>query len=274
MSTDARTGPAPLAPNAGEVAACCSDLYSRPAARWLLGESLHPGGLALTRRVAELANVGAGTRLLDVGSGRGASAVSLAESLGCEVVGLTLEETGVEAGRALAEERGVAERVRFVQDDVQSAVLGDGKYDAALMECVLSILPDKRSSLARISAALRQGGRLAVTDVSVNGPIPPEYLGVLSVAGCVGDARPLDEYVALVRETGLRVLQAEDLPATASDTVLDVKGKLMLAELGSRLGKLPIDASLISRGKELIAGVQRLIDEGTLSYCMLIAEKP
>ena len=51
------------------LAACCVDVYSHPIARWLFGDSFHPGGLALTQRVARLAGVGPGPRVLDLGSG-------------------------------------------------------------------------------------------------------------------------------------------------------------------------------------------------------------
>lgn len=173
MSTDA---PQRKPLTALDVAACCSDIYSHPAARWLMGDSFHPGGLALTERVAALAGITPSARVLDAGSGRGTSAAHLAETIGCHVVGLTLEEAGVEAGRALAEAHGVADRVRFIRADVQTAALEPASFDAALLECVLSILPDKPASLERIADALKPGARLGLTDVTVSGAIPRSTL--------------------------------------------------------------------------------------------------
>ncbi len=51
------------------VAACCTALYSHPLASWLLGESLHPGGLALTDVLADIAGIGIDSRVLDAGCG-------------------------------------------------------------------------------------------------------------------------------------------------------------------------------------------------------------
>jgi len=77
-----------------DLAACCVASYDYPATRWVLGDSWHPGGLPLTTRLAEAAGVGPGSLVLDAGSGRGATPVHLAKTIGCRVVGLTLEPGG------------------------------------------------------------------------------------------------------------------------------------------------------------------------------------
>ena len=43
----------PLPTAAGDVKACCAELYESDAARWLLGDELHPGGELSTLRLAE-----------------------------------------------------------------------------------------------------------------------------------------------------------------------------------------------------------------------------
>ena len=260
--------------NARDLAACCVDVYSHPAARWFLGDCLHPGGLSLTSRVARLAGVGPGSRVLDLGSGRGASAVHLAETLGCEVTGVTLEASGVEAGQCLATERGVDHLVQFRRGDIQEIPLGARAYDVGMMECVLSILPAKEDALSRLSAALRPGGTVVVTDVTVSGPLPEELRTILTIAGCVGDARSLDGYARLMTDAGLDVREVQDLQKTATALVRTIKGKLLMAELATKVGKLPLDPALIERAKSLLRGVQQLIDDGLLSYGLLIAVKP
>ena len=47
---------------AEEIKACCAAAYSSPAARFLLGDSFHPGGAALTSRLARALQVGPGRR--------------------------------------------------------------------------------------------------------------------------------------------------------------------------------------------------------------------
>lgn len=70
--------------------ACCAELYSHEGIRLLLGEAFHPGGLALTARVAQLLQLGPEDRVLDVAAGLGASARYLARTIGCRVEALDL----------------------------------------------------------------------------------------------------------------------------------------------------------------------------------------
>ena len=65
-----------------DIRTCCATTYGHPFASWMLGESFHPGGLELTARLARLAGIGPETAVLDAGSGRGATAVHLAQTLG------------------------------------------------------------------------------------------------------------------------------------------------------------------------------------------------
>ena len=154
----------------------------------------------------------------------------LAKSLGCHVLGVTLEESGVAAGYEAARRSGVDGLVTFRQGDLLSVDLDTGAIDVALMECVLSILPQKEAALSRLWEALRPGGRLAVTDVTVSGPVPPDLQGLLAVAGCVGDARSQEGYRVLLESQGFAVDETEDLRETVESLLKSIKGKMMMGE--------------------------------------------
>ena len=66
----------------GDPKGCCARLYESDAARWLLDGELHPGGERLTLRLAELAAIAPGERVLDVACGTGATALLLARESG------------------------------------------------------------------------------------------------------------------------------------------------------------------------------------------------
>ena len=65
-----------MTPAADQIKACCAAAYSSPAARLLLGDSLHPGGAALTARLGRALGVAPGDVVVDVACGPGASAPS------------------------------------------------------------------------------------------------------------------------------------------------------------------------------------------------------
>ncbi len=256
------------------IGACCASVYGHPMATLVMGESLHPGGLALTEKVARLAGVEAGSLVLDAGCGRGVSAIQLAKTLGCHVTGITLEENGVAAGTERVRREGLQDLVTLRREDLMTAALEPGSFDTVLMECVLSILPEKETSLARFREALRPGGSLAITDVTVNGPLPEDLQGVLAVAGCVGDARSLGGYRELLESQGFLVETTQNLRETAEALLRSIKGKALMAEIAIKLGKLAVDLSLLEEGKALLKRVQTLVEEGTISYALLIARKP
>ena len=55
--------------------ACCADLYQSELARMIMGDSMHPGGLALTNRMGRLMDIQPGDWVADLASARGNSAV-------------------------------------------------------------------------------------------------------------------------------------------------------------------------------------------------------
>ena len=156
-----------------DVNACCAVTYGHPLARALLGDSLHPGGLALTSRLAVNMGIGAASNVLDVGSGLGATPVHLAQAKGCRVTAVILEREGVEAGIDLASREGLGERVHFVEGDIMKTDVGARGFDSIVTECGMSIFMDKPAAMRRLVGLLGPGGRIGLTDVTVSGPLPP-----------------------------------------------------------------------------------------------------
>src|SRR6266536_1621198 len=91
--------------DATTVKACCASLYQQEWVRLLLGESFHPGGLALTEHLGTHLALSPGKRVLDVACGPGTSAIRLAQRFGCRVLGIDHSERLVHQ----ASERAAAE---------------------------------------------------------------------------------------------------------------------------------------------------------------------
>ena len=254
--------------------ACCSVAYGHPAVRWLLGDSFHPGGLALTTRLANAMNIGESSLVLDAGSGTGASAVHLARTTGCRVTGVTLEAEGASNGREEASRHGVEDKVAFVHGDIMEVDLPPEPYDAVVMECLLSILANKPAALARLHGLLKPGGRLGITDVTVDGPLPSKLEGLLAAVGCVGRARSIQEYGRLLADQGFTVECSENCDGAASSFLGRIDRRLRMAGLASRLRLLPVSVDAIAEGRELLSSVRELVERGVLGYGLIVARKP
>src|SRR5690349_15910765 len=92
--------------NAVEVKSCCAAVYQSEAARLLLGDSFHPGGIRLTERLGALLRLGPEQRVLDIASGPGRSAIALAQRFGCQVWGIEYSSDAVKSATETAREAG------------------------------------------------------------------------------------------------------------------------------------------------------------------------
>jgi len=115
----------------------------------------------LTERLFREAGIGAGQRILDLGSGVGDVAMLAARLAGSsgEVVGVERDPRSVARARARVAEAGLY-NVRFMQSDVDQ-IASDKPFDAAVGRFILMYLPDPVAVLNSLSQVLRPGGILA-----------------------------------------------------------------------------------------------------------------
>ena len=260
-------------PTKVDVNACCAVTYGHPLVRWLLGDSLHPGGLSLTSRLARLMGIDRSSSVLDAGSGVGASTVHLARTIGCRATGVSLEAEAVTAGYELARRHGVQDRVSFVQGDIRSVELPDAPFDYILIECVLSILAGKAAAISSLDGLLRPGGRIGMSDMTLSGPLPASLLGVLATVGCVGGALSLAEYRTIFENAGFTVEYGEECEGVASSFLRDIGEKLQIVELAWDLDGDRVGEGALPEGKRLLASVNEQVRSGVLGYGTVVAHK-
>lgn len=253
--------------SAVEAKTCCAAAYASEAARWLLGDSFHPGGAGLTSRLASALAAGPGDLVVDVGSGRGTSAIQVARETGCHVLGVELAAELVEQAQQAAREAGLAATVRFRQGDAEALPLGDHVADGVLCECSFCLFPDKETAAAELARVLRAGGRLALADIVADSQqLPAELTSLAGWVSCLGGAGPLEETATLFEEAGLRI-EALERHDEALAALLDrVEARLRLARR--------LDGDLAARGLELAAAARDALEGGALGYGVVVANRP
>jgi arsenite methyltransferase len=240
-------------------------LYESEAAQWLLDGQLHPGGDRLTLRLAELAGIGPGTRVVDVACGTGASARLLARELGADVVGVDLGAQTIErAARAAS-----ADGARFLHGDAEALPLPDASFDVALSECSLCTFPDKPRAVAEMARVLRPGGTVAIADVTATlSALPPELRTAAARVACVADARSVDGYVALLRAAGCEPVAVERRDEDLTAMIDRVEARLRVARMLVPPGE---QRDRVREAVELCRTARGAVARGTLGYVLLVA---
>jgi len=261
----------PLTVPAEEVKSCCANVYESDWARLLLGDSFHPGGLALTERLGELLRLGPGKRVLDVAAGKGTSAIFLARRFGCKVVGVDYSGRNVAEAVRAAEEAGVADLVSFRQGDAERLPFAGGEFGAVVCECAYCTFPDKAAAAREFHRVLRPGGSVGLSDLTRAGEAPPELRTLLAWVACLGDARPVEEYAGHLEAAGFIHLSVEAHDEDLGEMVRGVRAKLLSAELMSKLGKLMLPVGNLDQAKQMARAAATAVEQGSLGYALLIA---
>jgi SAM-dependent methyltransferase len=259
--------------NDHEIKVCCATFYQSDIVRMLLGDVFHPGGLALTRHLGEVIGLGPGDHVLDVACGRGASAVHLAERLGCHVTGLDYGSENVGAAQAHAADKGVVHLTTFRQGDAEGLPFDDGAFDAIISECSFCTFPDKVAAAAEMARVLHCNGRMGLTDMTISGPLPDDIQTLLAWVACVAGAGTPEDYVVTLRQAGFTDFAVEDQRDALLEMVNDVRRKLLGVELAAGLGKLDLGDLDLSKGKRLAHRAVELIEGGIIGYTLIAATK-
>jgi arsenite methyltransferase len=252
---------------------CCAALYDSDWTKLLLGDSFHPGGLALTARLGTLLQLGPDSRVLDVASGRGTTAIFLAQKFGCQVVGVDYAAKLVAEANTAAQQAGVAERVEFRQGDAESLDFVDGEFDAVICECAFCTFPNKTTTAAEFARVLRPGGRIGLSDLTRVGDLPQELETLWAWIACIADAQPLAQYAAYLASGGFTQIQTELHDSVLVEMVDSIRAKLLSAELLVKLKKLDLPGADFEQAKALARSATETIRAGKLGYATIVGVK-
>ncbi len=151
-----------------------------------------------------LAALKPGQVVLDLGSGGGIDCFLAGQRVGPEghVIGVDMTPAMLEKARANKAKIG-ADNVEFRLGEIEYLPVPDASVDVIISNCVINLSTDKPQVFREAFRALRPGGKLAVSDIVTDGPLPTGLKSSLSAwAGCVSGALDVDEYIAGIQESG------------------------------------------------------------------------
>ncbi len=134
-------------------------------------EILHPGGLEITRELAELCHIGNDTKVLDVASGTGESAFYLVKNFSCRVIGIDISDYMIKRSMRKAMESGVI--IEFKKGDAHNLPFNDNTFDAVISECTTCLL-NKERAISEMVRVTKPGGYVGIHDVCWNEGTPSQ----------------------------------------------------------------------------------------------------
>ncbi len=183
-----------------------------------------------------LASLQVGQTVLDLGSGGGIDCFLAAKQVGDsgKVIGVDMTAGMIEKARANKTKLGV-ENVEFRLGEIEHLPAADGTVDVVISNCVINLSPDKSQVFREAYRVLRPGGRLSVSDIVTNGPLPE---AVKSDSGawtsCVAGALDAKDYVAAIEDVGFIDIDLAPvyLDEALYDKVLGLSGIEAITESG------------------------------------------
>jgi SAM-dependent methyltransferase len=184
------------------------------------GEDLGQTSWVTTEESSEIPRmlgITAASNVVEIGSGSGRYALQVASTTGCRVVGVDINDPGIQNANALAAEQNLAERVRFEKCDASQPLrFGDATFDAVFSNDVLCHIPGRDKLLRELQRVLKPGGRLLFSDALViGGVISHQEIAARSSIGYFLFSPP-GENERMLQEAGLAVVEVKDTTANAS----------------------------------------------------------
>jgi SAM-dependent methyltransferase len=144
-----------------------------------------------------VAELHAGERVLDLGSGGGIDVLLSARRVGPTgfAYGVDMTEEMLDLANANKAKAG-ASNVEFLKGTIEDVPLPDGAVDVVISNCVINLSVDKPAVLAEMFRVLTPGGRIGISDVVAEDQLSPaERAERGSYVGCIAGALSRREYL-------------------------------------------------------------------------------
>jgi ubiquinone/menaquinone biosynthesis C-methylase UbiE len=157
-----------------------------------------------------------GDVVVDLGSGGGLDAFLAARKVGSNgyVYGVDMTDDMLALARRNTEKVGIT-NVEFRKGNIEALPLPDASVDVIISNCVINLSPDKEQTLEEAFRVLKPGGRLAVSDIVIDGTLDDlplseaQVRAALSWAGCIAGALTRRQYETLLAAAGFTKIKVE-----------------------------------------------------------------
>ncbi len=154
----------------------------------------------------EFALIKEGETVVDLGSGAGNDVFVARAYTGDsgKVIGIDMTESMIAKAEANRKKLGYA-NVEFYLGEIENMPLENNTADVVISNCVLNLVPDKKSAFAEIYRITKPGGRFCISDIVIKGEMPEKLQKSAELyAGCISGALQEEEYLEIIKSAGFR----------------------------------------------------------------------
>lgn len=147
--------------------------------------------------------------VLDLGSGGGFDCfLAAAELAGTgKVLGVDMTPAMLSKARLNAEKTDY-NNVEFRLGEIEYLPVADNSVDVIISNCVINLSPNKQQVFNDAYRVLKDGGRLAISDVVASAPLPEEIKNDKDLlSGCMAGASSMDELVTMMKNSGFSQIE-------------------------------------------------------------------
>jgi SAM-dependent methyltransferase len=188
-----------------------------------------------------------GEVVVDLGCGGGLDVLLAAKKVWPtgKAIGIDMTPTMLDLARRNAAKAGAA-NTEFHHATIDKLPIPDGSADVVISNCVINLAPDKPAVFREVARVLKPGGRLAVSDIALKRPLPPEVADdLMAYIGCIAGAVSFEEYRRGLTEAGFAHVEVIDTGAdlNAYTKVFDQAGCCSTAPIEEAGGLPVVDAA-------------------------------
>ena len=151
-----------------------------------------------------IASLKAGEVVVDLGSGGGFDAFLAAKEVGesGKVIGVDMTPSMISKARLNAEKAGM-QHVEFRLGEIENLPIADASVDVIISNCVINLSPEKQRVFDESWRILKNGGRLAVSDVVASIELPQALRDdPVLYSGCMAGASLIEDLEAMLQTAG------------------------------------------------------------------------
>lgn len=163
-----------------------------------------------------IASLKQGEVVLDLGAGGGFDAFLAARKVGPngKVYGVDMTPAMLGTARATAAKGGYT-NVEFLLGEIEHLPLPDNTVDVIISNCVINLSTNKQQVFNESFRVLKDGGRLAISDMVAYKPLPPEMVNNKELyCNCISGAIPISELKQILTKSGFTDIVIETQEAS------------------------------------------------------------